>query len=188
MIEGTNIPVPVPVARAVIGWRDGAAGTGPAYRTLADGSALLLAGGKVRDDNDFVFYNQPVHPGSASSPAAPRRRQGPCGTRAPSVLHRRSEAWKFRAVGQGYIVRLAGRARDFGIDVDDTPTPAAPMPSALSAAAPPSSMRLTWQAPTVSLPSTAGRAARSGATSTGVPVRGRHRAAPAPRWRRHQPM
>ncbi|MFD0366092.1 TerD family protein, partial [Nocardia sp. GCM10030253] len=40
-------------------------------------------------------------------------------------LYRRQGAWKFRAVGQGYASGLAGLATDFGISVDDTPTPAA---------------------------------------------------------------
>jgi tellurite resistance protein TerA len=59
MLKGANTPVPVPVVRAVLGWR-----SGPGVPD-ADGSALLLVGGQVRDDNDFVFYNQPVHPGGA---------------------------------------------------------------------------------------------------------------------------
>jgi stress response protein SCP2 len=43
----------------VIGWRSGAGVPD------ADCSALLLAGGKVRGDADFVFYNQPAHPSGA---------------------------------------------------------------------------------------------------------------------------
>ncbi|RMI26208.1 TerD family protein, partial [Streptomyces triticirhizae] len=39
-------------------------------------------------------------------------------------LYRRQGAWKFRAVGQGYATGLAGLATDFGISVDDEPTPA----------------------------------------------------------------
>ncbi len=38
-----------------MGWR-----SGPGVPD-ADASALLLAGGKVRSDGDFVFYNQPAH-------------------------------------------------------------------------------------------------------------------------------
>ncbi|MGW3813383.1 TerD family protein [Streptomyces sp. NPDC005046] len=34
-------------------------------------------------------------------------------------LYRRAEEWKFRAVGQGYDVGLAGLATDFGVDIDD---------------------------------------------------------------------
>lgn len=35
-------------------------------------------------------------------------------------LYRRENAWRFRAVGQGYASGLAGVATDFGITVDDT--------------------------------------------------------------------
>ncbi|MEV0560484.1 TerD family protein [Dactylosporangium sp. NPDC050588] len=60
MLKGANMPVQAPVVRAVLGWQ-----SGPGVPD-ADGSALLLTGGgKVRDDNDFVFYNQPSHPAGA---------------------------------------------------------------------------------------------------------------------------
>jgi stress response protein SCP2 len=36
-------------------------------------------------------------------------------------LYRRGDAWKFRAVGQGYDAGLAGLATDFGVDIDDEP-------------------------------------------------------------------
>lgn len=53
--KGANVPVAVPAVRAELTW---GAGGGPD----ADASALLLGGGgKVRDDGDFVFYNQPRH-------------------------------------------------------------------------------------------------------------------------------
>lgn len=42
-------------------------------------------------------------------------------------FYRRQDAWKVRAVGQGYSAGLAGIATDFGISVDD-PGPAAPPP------------------------------------------------------------
>lgn len=68
--KGMNVPVPAPVVRVELGW-----GTGPGVPD-ADASALLLAGGKVRSDADFVFYNQPAdasgavrHEGKAPSPA-----------------------------------------------------------------------------------------------------------------------
>ncbi|MFD0355869.1 VWA domain-containing protein [Streptomyces sp. NPDC127110] len=52
-------------------------------------------------------------------------------------LYRRAGAWKFRAVGQGYASGLAGLATDYGITVDDAPTPAAvPAPAPPPAAAP----------------------------------------------------
>ncbi|MGW7100939.1 VWA domain-containing protein [Streptomyces sp. NPDC054838] len=51
-------------------------------------------------------------------------------------LYRRADAWKFRAVGQGYASGLAGLATDFGITVDEqpptvarAPVPAAPAPA-----------------------------------------------------------
>ncbi|MEU3445674.1 TerD family protein [Streptomyces thermolilacinus] len=34
-------------------------------------------------------------------------------------LYRRADAWKFRAVGQGYASGLAGLAADFGVDIED---------------------------------------------------------------------
>ncbi|MFD7711080.1 TerD family protein [Streptomyces sp. NPDC059786] len=34
-------------------------------------------------------------------------------------LYRRGEAWKFRAIGQGYAAGLAGLATDFGVDIED---------------------------------------------------------------------
>lgn len=43
-------------------------------------------------------------------------------------LYRRGDAWKFRAVGQGYASGLAGLAQDFGISVDEEPSAAAPAP------------------------------------------------------------
>ncbi|WP_129841493.1 VWA domain-containing protein [Streptomyces sp. RFCAC02] len=60
LAKGANMPVGVPSVRAVLSWT--AAPGGPD----ADASALLLtADGRVRDDHDFVFYNQPVHPAGA---------------------------------------------------------------------------------------------------------------------------
>lgn len=46
-------------------------------------------------------------------------------------LYRRGDAWKFRAVGQGFDGGLAPLARSFGIDVDE-PAPARAMPPAAS--------------------------------------------------------
>lgn len=57
--KGMNVPVPAPVVRVELGW-----GTGPGVPD-ADASALLLTGGKVRSDADFVFYNQPGHASGA---------------------------------------------------------------------------------------------------------------------------
>ncbi len=59
MMKGANVAVPLAAVRVELGWR-----SGPGVPD-ADASALLLAGGKVRSDNDFVFYNQPAHPSGA---------------------------------------------------------------------------------------------------------------------------
>ncbi|MEU5509239.1 TerD family protein [Streptomyces fungicidicus] len=59
MPKGSNTPVPATALRVDVGWR-----SGPGVPD-ADASALLLAGGKVRSDADFVFYNQPAHSSGA---------------------------------------------------------------------------------------------------------------------------
>ncbi|MFF4586239.1 TerD family protein [Streptomyces sp. NPDC001388] len=59
MPKGSNTPVPTTALRVELGWRPG-----PGVPD-ADASALLLAGGKVRSDADFVFYNQPAHSSGA---------------------------------------------------------------------------------------------------------------------------
>ncbi|MFJ5923826.1 TerD family protein [Kitasatospora sp. NPDC092948] len=57
MAKGANIPLTANAVRAVLRWTDT-----PGIPDV-DASALLLADdGKVRDDLDFVFYNQPRHP------------------------------------------------------------------------------------------------------------------------------
>ncbi|MFG3158822.1 TerD family protein [Streptomyces sp. NPDC048232] len=59
MSKGSNTPVPATALRVELGWR-----SGPSVPD-ADASALLLVGGKVRSDADFVFYNQPAHSSGA---------------------------------------------------------------------------------------------------------------------------
>lgn len=59
MSKGSNTPVPTTALRVELGWR-----SGPGVPD-ADASALLLVGGKVRSDADFVFYNQPAHSSGA---------------------------------------------------------------------------------------------------------------------------
>ncbi|MEU6675070.1 TerD family protein [Streptomyces sp. NPDC046925] len=60
MAKGSNVPVPAPAVRIELGWTSGAGVPD------ADASALLLAGsGKVRSDDDFIFYNQAVHSSGA---------------------------------------------------------------------------------------------------------------------------
>ncbi|MGC9441224.1 TerD family protein [Streptomyces sp. WG5] len=59
MPKGSNTPVPTTALRVELGWR-----SGPGVPD-ADASALLLVGGAVRSDVDFVFYNQPAHSSGA---------------------------------------------------------------------------------------------------------------------------
>ncbi|MFF3938692.1 VWA domain-containing protein [Streptomyces phaeofaciens] len=60
MSKGANLPVDAGVVRAELRWSE--RGGGPDV----DASALLLTGaGRVRDDGDFVFYNQPRHASGA---------------------------------------------------------------------------------------------------------------------------
>ncbi|MFJ2819258.1 TerD family protein [Streptomyces sp. NPDC091279] len=57
MLKGSNVPVEATTVRAVLRWTPG-----PGVPDV-DASALLLgADGRVRSDEDFVFYNQPRHP------------------------------------------------------------------------------------------------------------------------------
>ncbi|MEO3827807.1 TerD family protein [Actinomadura sp. B10D3] len=60
MQKGANTAVPVPSVRVELGWQGG-----PGVPD-ADASALLVAEtGRVRSDDDFVFYNQPAHASGA---------------------------------------------------------------------------------------------------------------------------
>jgi len=59
MLKGANTPVPTTALRVDVGRR-----SGPEVPDV-DASALLLTGGRVRGDEDFVFYNQPLHPSGA---------------------------------------------------------------------------------------------------------------------------
>ncbi|MER5882429.1 TerD family protein [Streptomyces sp. NPDC001941] len=57
MLKGSNVPLDAAAVRAVLRWTPG-----PGVPDV-DASALLLgADGRVRSDEDFVFYNQPRHP------------------------------------------------------------------------------------------------------------------------------
>ncbi|OZD64612.1 stress protein [Rhodococcus sp. 06-1059B-a] len=151
-----------------------------------DVSALLLgAGGRVRSDDDLIFYNQPSGPGVQyhRDPSGHRITVEPeripagvdtvaitaslDGTGAPTFaasgpvetsvvdstgttvvtypadalgaenalvcleIYRRGDAWKIRAVGQGFSDGLAGVATAFGITIDDDsapPDPPSPAP------------------------------------------------------------
>ncbi|MBZ3901706.1 TerD family protein [Streptomyces griseiscabiei] len=59
MPKGSNTAVPTTALRVELGRR-----SGPGLPDT-DASALLLVGGKVRSDADFVFYNQPAHSSGA---------------------------------------------------------------------------------------------------------------------------
>ncbi|MFJ1746442.1 TerD family protein [Streptomyces sp. NPDC088116] len=57
MLKGSNVPLDAMAVRAVLHWSPG-----PGIPDV-DVSALLLgAEGRVRSDEDFIFYNQPRHP------------------------------------------------------------------------------------------------------------------------------
>ncbi|MFE9553200.1 TerD family protein [Streptomyces sp. NPDC006692] len=57
MLKGSNVPLEALAVRAVLRWSPGT------DVPDVDASALLLGGdGRVRSDEDFVFYNQPRHP------------------------------------------------------------------------------------------------------------------------------
>ncbi|MCG7525848.1 TerD domain-containing protein [Streptomyces sp. OfavH-34-F] len=58
--KGANTPVASADVRVELGWR-----TGPGAPDVDASALLLTAGGRVRSDDDFVFYNQPVHPRGA---------------------------------------------------------------------------------------------------------------------------
>ncbi|MFF0779000.1 TerD family protein [Streptomyces sp. NPDC003720] len=57
MLKGSNVPLEATMVRAVLRWTPGQGVPD------VDASALLLGqDGRVRSDEDFVFYNQPRHP------------------------------------------------------------------------------------------------------------------------------
>lgn len=57
MLKGSNVPLDAMAVRAVLRWTPGAGVPD------VDASALLIgSSGRVRSDEDFVFYNQPRHP------------------------------------------------------------------------------------------------------------------------------
>ncbi|MFH8340742.1 TerD family protein [Streptomyces sp. AM6-12] len=57
MLKGSNVPLEATTVRAVLRWSPGTSVPD------VDASALLLGpDGRVRSDEDFVFYNQPRHP------------------------------------------------------------------------------------------------------------------------------
>jgi stress response protein SCP2 len=71
MSKGANLPVDASAVRVEISWTERAGGPD------VDASALLLtAAGRVRDDGDFVFYNQPRHASDAVTHLGKRSESG----------------------------------------------------------------------------------------------------------------
>ncbi|MEU8431564.1 TerD family protein [Streptomyces sp. NPDC029216] len=58
--KGANVPVGSLRVRVELGWR-----AGPGSPDVDVSALLLTSAGKVRSDDDFVFYNQPAHPSGA---------------------------------------------------------------------------------------------------------------------------
>ncbi|MGW0471179.1 TerD family protein [Streptomyces coeruleorubidus] len=177
MLKGSNVPLEVTTVRAVLRWTSGQGVPD------VDASALLLGpDGRVRSDEDFVFYNQPRHPsgkvwrlgkkrvaegltdtiqtdlagvesgvsrillvasadgvtfdhvralrillydaaGSGAEALAYFDVKPETGEETALIcgeLYRRGEAWKFRALGEGYSNGLQGLATDYGISVDES--------------------------------------------------------------------
>ncbi|WP_316573760.1 AIM24 family protein [Nocardia canadensis] len=67
-------------------------------------------------------------------------------------IYRRGDAWKVRAIGQGYDDGLAGIASAFGVNLDDEPEPPAPTPPP---AYPPSTPPATPPGPPLAYPPSA---------------------------------
>ncbi len=71
MSKGGNLPIAAEAVQVELGW------SGCPGAPDADASALLLrADGRVRDDGDFVFYNQPQHASTAVRHLGKRRGDG----------------------------------------------------------------------------------------------------------------
>ncbi|GGO80470.1 TerD family protein [Wenjunlia tyrosinilytica] len=71
MVKGSNIPLEASAVRAVLRW------SASAGVPDLDASALLLGpDGRVRSDQDFVFYNQPRHPSGLVRHRPKKRVQG----------------------------------------------------------------------------------------------------------------
>ncbi|WP_374115800.1 TerD family protein [Kineococcus sp. TRM81007] len=60
MTKGSNTELPTVPVRAVLGWD-----AGPGVPDVDTSALLLTSAGKVRSDDDFVFYNQSAHPSGA---------------------------------------------------------------------------------------------------------------------------
>ncbi|WP_442907744.1 TerD family protein [Kineococcus sp. G2] len=60
MTKGSNTELPTAPVRAVLAWD-----AGPGVPDVDTSALLLTSAGKVRSDDDFVFYNQPAHASGA---------------------------------------------------------------------------------------------------------------------------
>ncbi|WP_282702841.1 VWA domain-containing protein [Streptomyces sp. CC219B] len=69
--KGANLPVDSPVVRVELSWSDG-----PGVPDVDASALLLTAAGRVRDDGDFVFYNQPHHASQAVTHLGKQRAAG----------------------------------------------------------------------------------------------------------------
>ena len=58
--KGANTPIPTTSLRVVLSWA-----AGPGVPDVDASALLLTAAGKVRNDDDFVFYNAPRHASAA---------------------------------------------------------------------------------------------------------------------------
>ncbi|MGW7056294.1 TerD family protein [Streptomyces sp. NPDC054887] len=200
IIKGGNLPLSGEPMRVAVVRRSG----GPGALEVDAAALLVEASGKVRDQGDLVFYNQPEHAGSGVRLLGSAQGEGgvtadwleidpgrveasvervvvsaSCeggvfgqvsdlymqvvsavtgeqlalyavedATTETAILlgefYRRSQGWKFRAVGQGYASGLPGLAADFGFSVPaeepadeatDEPDPE-PLPRSLPPAPP----------------------------------------------------
>ncbi|MDN3266507.1 VWA domain-containing protein [Streptomyces sp. MA15] len=71
MSKGSDLSVEAPVVRAELAWA-----AGPGVPDLDASALLLTAAGRVRDDADFVFYNQPRHASGAVRHLGKRQADG----------------------------------------------------------------------------------------------------------------
>ncbi|WAZ22809.1 VWA domain-containing protein [Streptomyces cinnabarinus] len=69
--KGANLPVDATAVRVELTWSDG-----PGVPDVDASALLLTAAGRVRDDGDFVFYNQPHHASKAVSHLGKQRDAG----------------------------------------------------------------------------------------------------------------
>ncbi|MFD5449294.1 TerD family protein [Streptomyces sp. NPDC003470] len=109
-------------------------------RILVVASADGVAFDRVRDLR-IVLYDATVADGEPLAYFDVRPETGQETALICGELYRRGEAWKFRALGEGYSNGLKGLATDFGISVDESeaaqePAAASPEPPATTPSTP----------------------------------------------------